>query len=307
MNEARRKIGIALLVIVILWLVSFSLSNLLKFEETSVSNKIAIIPITGFLAGEETESLLGETGASSRTIASFIEQADKDPSVNGIILEINSGGGTVLAGKEIAEAVKKTQKPTVALIREVGASGAYWVASAADKIVADEMSITGSIGVTSSYLEFSGLMEKYGVGYEELKSGQYKEAGSPFRELTPEERKMLQEKIDKIQAYFLKEIKENRNLSEETMKEVGKAGIYLGMEAYEINLVDYLGDREVAIKITKELAGIKEAKLVRYEERKGLIDLIGRLSAESYYNIGRGIGAGIIDRSKTENTLEIIS
>ncbi len=307
MNEARKKIGIAVLVIAVLWLVSFSLSNLLKFEGTSLSNKIAVIPLTGFLAGDKTESLLGETGTSSKTIVNFIEQAEKDPDVKGIILEINSGGGTVMAGKEIAEAVKKTQKPTVALIREVGASGAYWVASAADKIVADEMSITGSIGVTSSYLEFSGLMEKYGVSYEELKSGKYKEAGSPFRELTDEERRLLQEKIDKIQAYFLEEVKKNRNLDNKTIKEISNAGIYLGTEAYDLKMVDYIGGKELAINITKQMANLTEAKLIKYEEKKGLLDMLGRLSAESYYNIGRGIGTEIVNRGKTESILEIRS
>lgn len=308
MNDGRKKFWIAIAVIAILWLVSFALSNLLDFEKGGMTNKIVIIPVRGTLTADgEPLSILDSATTSSSTIVSFIEQAEKDASVKGIILEINSPGGTVMAGKEIADAVKKTKKPTVALIREVGASGGYWVASAADKIVADELSITGSIGVTSSYLEFSGLMEKYGITYEELKTGKYKESGSPFRKLTDEERRDLQQKIDMIQQYFIGEIKKNRNLDEKTVAEIKEAGIYLGKEAYDLKLVDYLGDRELAVNITKELAGITEAKIVRYEQKKGLLDMLSVLSAESFYQIGRGIGAEIILTEKTTNPLEIRS
>ncbi len=306
MNDARKKFWIALAVIAIIWLVSFSLSNLLGFTETSSGDKIVIISIVGVLTTSETDStLFSESTASSASIVNFIEQADKDESVKGIILEINSPGGTVLAGKEVAESVKKTKKPTVALIREVGASGAYWVASAADKIVADDMSITGSVGVTSSYLEFSGLMEKYGVSYEELKAGKYKEEGSPYRKLSPEERDDLQEKINKIQTYFLNEVKKNRNLDDKTVEELKDAKVYLGIEAYDLKLVDYLGGKDLAINVTKDLARIREANVVKYEEKKGLLDVLGRLSTAAFYNIGRGIGAEMLLTERITNQLEI--
>jgi protease-4 len=305
MNNGKKKLGIALIVVIALFLISFSLSNMLTFNGTTI-NKIVIIPITGELTGDAAQaSPLGGMIASSDTIINFIKQAENDESVRGIIIEINSPGGTVLAGKEIADALKSTNKPTVALIRDVGASGAYWAASGADKIVAHPMSITGSIGVTGSYLEFSGLMEKYGITYEELKAGKYKEEGSPFRQLTPEERNSLQERIDKIQDYFLEDIKKNRNLDNQTVEKLKEANIYLGTEAYDLKLVDYLGDRNIAINITKGLAQIEEAKIVRYEQKTGLLDLLGRLSAQSYYNIGKGIGAEIINSGKTINPLEI--
>ncbi len=306
MNDARKKFWIALGVIAIIWLISFSLSNILGFTETSSGDRIAVIPIVGVLTTSEADStFLSESTASSAAIVNFIDQAEKDASVKGIILEINSPGGTVLAGKDVAEAVKKTKKPTVALIKDVGASGAYWVASAADKIVADDMSITGSVGVTSSYLEFSGLMEKYGVGYEEIKAGRYKEEGSPYRKLSSEERKDLQEKINKIQTYFLNEVKKNRNLDDKTMEELKDAKVYLGIEAYDLKLVDYLGGKDLAINVTKDLAHIKEANLVEYEEKKGLLDVLGRLSTSAFYNIGRGIGAEILLTERLANQLEI--
>src|SRR3989344_9095315 len=107
--------------------------------------QIAVIPINGVIITQSSSFLPGNE-ALSPIIISHIENADKNPQVKGILLEINSPGGTVLASKEIAEAVKKTKKPTVSLITEIGTSGAYWVASASDKIIADPLSITGSIG-----------------------------------------------------------------------------------------------------------------------------------------------------------------
>ncbi|MEM4245502.1 MAG: signal peptide peptidase SppA [Candidatus Nanoarchaeia archaeon] len=308
MNDGKTKFWYALMIIAILWLVSFALSNLLDFENRVVGNKIVIIPIKGVLTSDgDALSFIEKTTTSSRTIVNFIQQAETDSSVKGIILEINSPGGTVMGSKEIADAVKKTKKPTIAVIREVGASGGYWVASAADKVIADPLSITGSIGVTSSYLEFTGLMEKYGVTYEELSTGKYKESGSPFKELTPEERARIQKQLEKIQSYFIEEVRANRNLDQKTITEIKEAGIYLGEEAYQLNMVDLLGGMDTAINLTKEMANITEAKIVRYEEEKGLFDILGILSAESFYYMGRGIGAEITSKQRTQGIMEIRS
>ena len=133
-------------------------------------DKVVVIPIDGAITTQESGGLFAAEEASSSKIVSYIKKANKDQSVKGIIFAINSPGGTVVASEEIVNAIKQTKKPKIAWIREVGASGAYWVASACDEIVADPMSITGSIGVISSYLEFSGLMKKYGVGYERQRS-----------------------------------------------------------------------------------------------------------------------------------------
>ncbi len=308
MNDGRKKFWYAIMIVAILWLVSFSLSNLLDFEKKGMGNKIVIIPIKGLLTSDgEALTFLERDTTSSNTIVNFIQQAERDQSVKAIILEINSPGGTVMGSKEIADAVKKTKKPTVAVIREVGASGGYWVASAADKIIADPLSVTGSIGVTSSYLEFTGLMEKYGVTYEELATGKYKESGSPFKELTPEERARIQKQLEKIQSYFIEEVRKNRNLDKKTIAEIKEAGVYLGEEAYQLGMIDQLGGMDIGINLTKEMANITEGKIVRYEEKKGLFDMLGMLSAESFYYMGRGIGAEITSKQRTQNIIEIRS
>ena len=282
------KFWIFFIVVIFLLVASFSLSRLLKVED--FSDKIAVIPIKGVITSDGFEEFLTTSGASSTKITQFIKQANQDNSVKGIILEINSPGGTVVASEEIANEVKKSKKPVVSLIREVGASGAYWIASSSNKIVADPLSITGSIGVVSSYLEFSGLMEMYGVNYERLVAGEYKDTGSPFRELTKNERGLLQNKLDIIHEAFIEEVAKNRNLDKNNVKKIANGFFYLGKEAKELGLVDELGDKELAVNITKQLANIEEAKLVTYEEKIRFTELLSRLSANSFYFVGRGIG-----------------
>ena len=140
-----------------------------SFDGSKIGN-VALIPIEGMITVNGAAGF-GASGASSSDVVKFIEKADENTQVQVILLEINSPGGSAVASDEIAAAVKNTEKPVVALIREAGASGGYWIASAADYVIANRMSITGSIGVISSYLEFSGLMEQYGVGYERLVAG----------------------------------------------------------------------------------------------------------------------------------------
>ncbi|MBT5924903.1 S49 family peptidase, partial [Candidatus Woesearchaeota archaeon] len=175
-------IAAVIFVIFVLLPVTFAL-----FDGDKMGN-VAIIPIEGIITANGASYLGGNT-ISSQDIVSFIEDADAKSQIKIIVLEINSPGGSPVASDEIAVAIKRTEKPVIALIREVGASGGYWIASATDHIIANRMSITGSIGVISSYLEFSGLMEEYGVGYEQLTAGQFKDMGTPFKKLQDEERK----------------------------------------------------------------------------------------------------------------------
>jgi len=311
MKIKRSKWGTVITVLLGLWLAAFAIAYLISGNSLEVKgdNKIVFIPINGMITtGTSSGSLFGSDTAISSQIADYLKQAEEDESIKGVILEINSPGGTVVATKEIADAVKKTKnvKPVIAWIREVGASGAYWVASASNGIVADPMSITGSIGVTSSYLEFTGLMEEHGIGYEELKAGKYKEVGSPFRELKEEERRILNTKLSIIQAHFVNAISENRDMPKKEVMELATGMFYLGQEAHENGLVDHLGSKDLAINITEELAGIENAKLVKYEQKKSVFDLLSKISHKAFYSIGRGIGAEFNYQSKVSNNLEVL-
>ncbi len=267
-----------------------------KSEEDGIAKPaIAVVPIYG--------EIVSGGSADPTTLIKLIKKADGDFSTHAIILEINSPGGTVVASKEVAEAVKNTKKPTVAWIREVGASGAYWIASAADKVVADEASITGSIGVTGSYLQFSGLFNRYGITYERLVSGAYKDTGSPYKNLTEFERSYLQAKINKINEFFIDAVAENRNMDESTINALANGQIFLGVEAREAGLVDVLGGKEEAQKTAEELAGLKNSKLVRYEYTPSLFDLMSSKINLFAYWIGQGIGSSLDPTNKDTDVL----
>src|SRR3989344_696224 len=278
--------------IIIILSITLLLFIVLFMNKLPQQPQIAVIPINGVIITQSSSFLPGNE-ALSPIIISHIENADKNPQVKGILLEINSPGGTVLASKEIAEAVKKTKKPTVALITEIGTSGAYWVASASDKIIADPLSITGSIGVIGSYLEFSGLLDKYGITYQQLISGSQKDIGSPYKPLTPEEKAVLQQRLNTIYDYFIKDIAKNRNLPESEVRNLATGIFYLGEQAKTINLIDELGNQETAISELKELAGIKEARLVTYSTKPSIFDKLSKLSSLNFYYLGKGIGSEI--------------
>ena len=289
---------IALLLIFVIILIIKLSPNI----QASQENQILLIPIHGAISNSQDSSLFSSTEVNPDTILSSLKKAKETSNIKAVILDINSPGGTVLASKEIADAVKKFDKPKVALIRDVGASGAYWIASSADKIVADPLSITGSIGVVSSYLQFSDLFQKYGITYERLVSGKYKDAGTPYKDLTDEERALIQNKLDKIDQIFLNEIKTSRKLKDTSRIETGE--FFLGTEAKDLGLVDYLGNKDMAFEVAKNLSNIKEAKLVEFKEKKSIFDVLSKLNANAFYYLGQGIGSQLYFENKNNN-LEI--
>ena len=285
-----------ILVLMVLALISFSVSKIieLKFTDKGFSNQIAIIPVKGIISVEGVDRFVVDRGgASSSKIIENLEKAESDKNIKGIILEINSPGGAVVASEEVVNAIKEIDKPIVAWIREIGTSGAYWIASAADKIVASPMSITGSIGVIGSYLEFEDLMKKYGVSYERLVAGEYKDVGSPYRELGEDERSLLQAKLNRIYGFLVSDIASNRGLEEKRVRQLANGFFYLGEEAYNYGLVDYLGGKELALTVTKELANLTKAGVTEFKEEKKWYDFLSRISAFSSYYIGEGIGSSL--------------
>ena len=210
-----------------------------------------------------------------------------------------------MATDEVGTAIKKAKasKPVIAVIREVGASGGYWIASTADYVIANKMSITGSIGVYSSYLEFSGAMEKYGVGYEKLIAGEQKDTGTLFQKLSPEARRIMQEKINKIHGYFMQEIAINRNISLEKVKKLSTGEIYLGSEALELGLIDALGDRETAETYLKDKYGFTEINYVPYESEKGLLEMLSGVYSQAFFQMGEGIGTALLKIEKQNENL----
>jgi len=246
------------------------------------SGKIAVIPVYGEI------SLLGN-GASSKNLVPLITKANNDNSVKAIIIDIDSSGGSFVASKEIANAVGNCNKPVVALIRETAASGAYWIASEGDVVVADQASITGSISVTASYLQFAGTMDKYGVAYEQVVSGEYKNMGSPFKELTYAEKKILEGKVNILNNMFIDAIAQNRNLERDYVAKLATGEIYLGVEAKNYGLIDVFGDKLKAQHVAEELAGLDKSELIEYKSTATFSDLL----SQRVQSIAQDVGASI--------------
>jgi protease IV len=240
-------------------------------------------------------------GVSSDRIIQKIKWAN-DHGVRALLFEINSPGGSVLPSKEIADAVKALKIPTVAWVRDMAASGGYWVASACDRIVADACSGVGSIGVISMHLEFSDLMKKFGVGYEGFKTGEYKDMGVPFRKTTAKERTSIQDHINRIHKMFVESVAENRGLDAKKIAKLADGRLYLGDEAKKDGLVDLLGGRAEAIKQCELLGNFKHIMVAEIEDfREELFFMMRSFMSMAPGEIGRGIASGISDLLSTNH------
>lgn len=255
-----------------------SILMLFNTGDTVIGANTAIIPVEGVLLSSMSGSWDGVV--TSDDLIDFIEEAENDDSIEAVIFLINSPGGSAVASDEIAQAVKKMKKPSVAVIREVGASGAYWLASSTDHSIANRMSITGSIGVIGSYLSFGKFLEHWNVTYNQMTAGEMKDTGTPFRELTAQERAFLQKKLDMIHKMFIEAVAENRNMSYEELQPLADGRYYLGKEAYDLGLIDQLGGEEEAIEWLNTTYGI-EAVTRTYKKDVSIVDVLTHLEAPS--------------------------
>jgi len=257
---------------------------------------VASIPIKGIILMDGTQTTFGEKVAAASEIVDFIKQAEDNDLVKAIILDINSPGGSAVASMEIAEAVKKAEKPVVVVIREIGTSGAYWVASAADMVIARDLSITGSIGVIGSYIELAGLLHRFNLTYRRLIAGERKDLGTPYRELQPDEEKIIQGKLDFMHKVFITHVAENRNLSFEHVKALADGSIYLGAEAIELGLIDRIGSYDDGVAYIEDLLNIT-VEISEYKHVPSLLEALTGVFSENSYYIGRGVGDSLKTRS----------
>jgi protease-4 len=197
-----------------------------------------------------------------------LEKAAEDHAVKAVLLRINSPGGTVTGSDIIFREIQlfraKTNVPVVAVMMDVAASGGYYIALAADTIVAHPTTVTGSIGVIMVSANAEGLMQKLGLATEAIKSGEHKDMGSPFRALTGDERAIFQAVIDNLQRQFVAKVVERRKIPSETAAKLADGRIYTAEQALERHLVDRIGYMPDAIEDAKRLAKIEEAKIIVY-------------------------------------------
>ncbi|OGR94103.1 MAG: hypothetical protein A2016_04970 [Elusimicrobia bacterium GWF2_62_30] len=230
-----------------------------KFSSLVKSKKdaVAVIPLYGVIT-QGNSSRSWDKG--SQQVARRIKLMADKKEVKAILLDINSPGGSVGAVQEIYTAIlrakRETKKPFIARFGEVSASGGYYVASACDLIVAQPGTITGSIGVIFSVSNFDGLMKKVGMKNEAIKSGKFKDIGSPMRDMTPEERKLLQTLIDDSYAQFVTAVSEGRKMQTDKVKLLADGRIYTGRQALENGLIDKVGDLQDALDAAGDLGKI---------------------------------------------------
>ncbi len=220
---------------------------------------VALISIEGEIISSDTPESLFSTGQSgSEQIAKLIEEADERGDVKSILIQINSPGGSPLASREIYNALKETKKPTIAYLRETAASGGYYVAAGTDYIVSEPDALTGSIGVRMTIAQMGELFSRLGYNETTFKSGEFKDIGNYAREITDEEREILQSIIQQTYDEFESAVLESRkgkvNL-DLFYKNVTDARILTGKQAYEIGLVDQIGSKKDAIAKASQMAG----------------------------------------------------
>ena len=206
----------------------------------------------------------------SRPIVDQLIKFKKSRSVKGIVLRIDSPGGGVAPAQEIYEEVGKIkrEKKVVASIESVGASGGYYIACAADRIVANPGTITGSIGVITEFVNVEQLLQKIGLKSFVIKSGKHKDIMSPTREPTEEDKKILQEVIDNIHNQFIDAVADGRKLDREKVVEIADGRIFSGQQARDLGLIDSLGNFQDAVALAAQLAGIEGEPSIIYAEKK---------------------------------------
>ena len=282
-------LSIVIFVIVFIGLL-FTLSLARTFSGPSEGRgNVAHIKVEGIITTAAQRDLFSqEIGASSDRIVEFIRRADADRSISGIILEINSPGGSGVASDEIARALRNVDKPTVAYIREVGASGAYWIASSSDHILANRLSTVGSIGVIASYLEFSGFLERYNISYQRFIAGEKKDFGSPFREPTPAETAQFQAQLEELHNIFIEEVAAGRGLDAEYIRSIADGSFVTGNAALELGLIDGFGGYDEAVLYMQEVLG-RNITVVNYRQPRGFLQSLSGYIQKAMYSVGQGM------------------
>ena len=214
----------------------------------------------------------------STEIIRQIKKYRKNNSIRGIVLRVNSPGGGVAASQEIYEEIKKTREsgiPIVVSMGSVAASGGYYISLGANVIMANPGTMTGSIGVIMEFTQYNKLMDKIGVSQTTIKSGKFKDAGSPYRQITKEENLKFQSMLDDVYNQFVETVVKERKMEKSKAINLADGSVYTGRQAYENKLIDTLGTFENAIELVAKLGGINGEPSVLIERKKeNIVDMI---------------------------------
>jgi protease-4 len=245
------------------------------------SGRVAVIYLTAPIAGVGDSSFLGGAVVTPEGIIDQLRKADDDPTVKAILLRIDSPGGTASASEEIAQAVAGATKPVVSSIGDVGASGAYMVASQSKEIWSTGASDVGSIGVIMQLTEYGELLAKIGVKQFAITSGKYKDAGAPWTKLTPTEREMFQADADMVYEQFIALVAKGRNMPVARVRELATGWAWPGEKARQLGLVDHIGNYTDALLAAGKAGGIKGYPTTVDYRRNNVLDVFSGLNSVS--------------------------
>jgi protease IV len=243
-------------------------------EEGNLMKKIAVLDVNGTIQDTgSTSSIFATSGYNHQLFLKNLNNAKEDGAVKGIIIRVNTPGGGVVESAQIHDKIveiqEETKKPVYISMGSMAASGGYYIAAPADKIYASPETLTGSLGVIMQGVNYAGLAEKYGVKFETIKSGEFKDIMSPAREMTEEERNILQEMINSSYAGFVKVISDGREIPENEVRSIADGRIYDGRQAKELNLIDDFGYFEDVVDAMQEDHNLKDAQVFQYTENFG--------------------------------------
>ncbi|WP_255193429.1 signal peptide peptidase SppA [Natronobeatus ordinarius] len=226
-------------------------------------------------------------------IVEQIDRANDDGNVRALLLKLNTPGGEVVPSDDIRLAAERFEGPTIAYATDVCASGGYWIASGCDELWAREASIVGSIGVIGSRVNATELAEKVGLSYEGFTAGEYKDAGTPLKEMNDDERDYLQGLIDEYYETFVDRVSDGRELEPDEIRDT-EARVYLGETAHDLGLVDELGTREDVEEALADRLELETVAVTEFEPERPLMQRLGGGAQRVAYAFGAGV-AGVVD------------
>ncbi|HYQ82696.1 MAG TPA: signal peptide peptidase SppA [Rubrobacter sp.] len=249
------------------------------------ASRIAVVPVEGTIAPADNSLGGTQPTVTPEGLADALRQAGQDTSVVAVVLEVNSPGGGVTASDEMHQSIldfrENTGKPVVVSMGDTAASGGYYISTAADRIVANETTLTGSLGVIFQLNNFAEAANKYGVGQVIIKSGKYKDMGNAFREMRPDEREIFQSIVDESYSEFVDVISEGREIPEDRVRQIADGRVYSGTQARDLGLVDAFGDLDEASATAGRLADARDTTVVRYVQEPTLTEsLLARLAPQ---------------------------
>ena len=253
------------------------------FTEVTVKgkgeDKILLLPIRGLITSQPTRRYFQDLPSMVHMVKAQFDQAQKDPKIKAVVIPVDSPGGGITASdvlyKRVEDFKKKSKAKVVVLMEDIAASGGYYVAAPAHRIVAHPTTLTGSIGVIMPLVNVAELAKRWGIKQATIKSGEMKDIGSAMRDMSPKEREVLQSIIDEMYDRFITIVATHRALPKEEVARLADGRVYTGLMAQKLGLVDDIGYLEDALAIASKLANIRDYKLVRYRRELSFADLLG--------------------------------